>query len=291
MLMVTLEIPVVWWWVGAAVWMVAAFLLIFKGRFLAMPEKSDSFPFSARQFFLMLMALFFSFALYLASFTCARFLIDACARLPAPMPLEIRTESEYQAIEQIVGLAMGTIAVWLVTSLLPTDLRCLVTGKSEEWKKWFKGAIFGVLFAPVILLATYLAGSLASFVTSEGRATQIALDVLVNLRGQSFLFWVMMPVIVFIVPYVEEMLFRGFLQGFLNGLLHPTLAVLCSSVAFALFHYSPLQKSSNFEIMTGLFVFSLLASKVREKEDSISASIGMHAAFNATALCLFFKLS
>jgi hypothetical protein len=97
--------------------------------------------------------------------------------------------------------------------------------------------------------------------------------------------------IVCIVPYVEEMLFRGFLQGFLNGICHPTLSILLTSAAFALFHYSPLQKSSNFEIMIGLFVFSILASKIRIKEDSIYASIGMHSAFNATSLCLFFGLS
>lgn len=90
------------------------------------------------------------------------------------------------------------------------------------------------------------------------------------------------------VPYVEEILFRGFLQGFLGGVFHPSLAILGTSFIFSLFHYSSLQKSSNFEIMFGLFVFSLFISRLRVKENSVISCIGMHAAFNAVSLVLSF---
>ena len=98
----------------------------------------------------------------------------------------------------------------------------------------------------------------------------------------------MIGVAVFLAPYVEEMLFRGFLQGFLNGLVHPALSVLVTAAAFALFHYSSLQKGSNLEIMAGLFLFAVISSNLRAREDSIITSVGYHAAFNATSLALLF---
>lgn len=289
--MATSEIPALWIWVGALIWAIAGFVWVVKGQWLAMPEKSDAFPFSARQFFLMLIALLFAFGLYVASFLIAHSLTEAFQHLPPALSLGLNSKPEVQALEQLFAIILGTAGVWIVSSLLPDDLAGLVMGKSGGWKKWLKGVGLGFLFVPVIFFVTWVIGTIISLTTSEERSLQLSLEMLVNLRGTSFLFWILAPIVIFIVPYVEEMLFRGFLQGFLNGLLHPTLAVLCTSAVFALFHYSPLQKSSNFEIMAGLFVFSILASNVRAKEDSIWASIGLHAAFNATSLCLFFRLT
>jgi membrane protease YdiL (CAAX protease family) len=291
MVMVTSEIPALWWWGVAVVWTVAAFFLAFKGGWLSLPDRSEAFPFSARQFFLMVIALFFAFALYIASFVASRSLVLAFQKIPISMSIGGLAKSEWLAIEQIIGLVLGTIAVSFITAFLPADLLPIVTGKSEGVKKWFKGTVLGFLFVPVILLATGVIGLIVSIVSPETRAPQVALEVLTNLRGTSVVFWLLLVSIVCIVPCVEEMLFRGFLQGFLNGLVHPTLSLLLTAAAFSFFHYSPLQKSSNFEIMIGLFVFSILSSKIRVKEDSINASIGMHAAFNATSLCLFFGLS
>ena len=291
MFMVTSEIPALWWWGGAVIWTIAAFFLAFKGGWLSMPERSEAFPFSARQFFLMVFFLIVVFAAYLASFAVARSLLIAVQKIPSIVSLAPLTTVEWLAIEQLLGVIVGAIAVSFITNLLPADLYSIVAGKSLGWKKWAKGAVLGFLFVPVILLATWVIGLFFNVFSPETRAPQVALAVLSHLRGMSLLFWLLILTIVTVVPYVEEMLFRGFLQGFLNGLAHPTLAIFFTAAAFALFHYSPLQKSSNFEIMAGLFVFSILASKIRAKEDSISASIGMHAAFNATSLCLFFGFS
>lgn len=289
--MLTTEIPTLWWCGVGAIWTVAALFLTLRGGWLALGERSEAFPFSARQFFLMVLALTVAFISYTASFIASRSCVITVQKLPMAASLGTLTQSEWLAIEQIMGLFFGSIAVSFVTSLLPDDLTSIVKGKSEGWRKWIKGMALGVLFVPVILLATWVIGCIITIVSPETRVPQVALDILARLRNGSFLFWLLIVFIVCVVPYVEEMLFRGFLQGFLNGLVHPILSVLLTSAAFSFFHYSPLQKSSNFEIMTGLFVFSMFASRIRVKEDSISASIGMHAAFNATSLGLFFGLS
>lgn len=289
--MVPSEIHTLWWLGLGIVWTVAAFFIAVKGGWLAMPDKSEAFPFSARQFFLMLISAFVAFALYIASFVVAHALITSIQQISGAASLGVLKKSEWLAIEQLLGLVLGIMAVSVIATLLPADVASLVTGKSGGWRKWLKGVFLGIFFVPVILLATWVIGVIISLVNPEGRAPQVALEILSRLRGEGILFWVLLLSIVFIVPYVEEMLFRGFLQGFFNGLVHPTLSIVLTSAAFALFHYSPSQKSSNFEIMIGLFVFSLLSSKIRIKEDSIYASIGMHGGFNATALCLFFGFS
>jgi len=291
MIMVTSEIPALWWLCVAVLWTVAAFFLTFKGGWLSMPDRSEAFPFSARQFFLMVIALVAVFMLYISAFVVAGSVITAFQNLHASIPIGKMTKVEWMALEQVIGLIIASFVVAITTALLPADLLSIVKGKNTEWKKWFKGAALGLLFVPVILLSTWVIGLIISIVSPETRAPQVALEVLGRVQRMSFTFWMLVLSIIIIVPYVEETLFRGFLQGFLNGLIHPTLSLLLTASAFSLFHYSPLQKSSNFEIMTGLFVFSILASKLRIKEDSINASIGMHAAFNAASLCLFFSLS
>lgn len=194
-------------------------------------------------------------------------------------------------LEQILGVIIGSFSVCFITSLLPQDLVPLIKGKSGGWKKWAKGFLFGIAFTPVILLSTWIVGIIVSLISPEVRPPQVALELLAQIPRAGIVFWLLLFTVVSLVPYIEETLFRGMLQGFLNGICHPTLSILLTSSAFSLFHYSPLQKSSNFEIIAGLFVFSILASKIRLKEDSLAASIGMHAAFNAASLCLFLGLS
>jgi membrane protease YdiL (CAAX protease family) len=288
MVMVTSEIPAMWWWGLAAVWTVVASFLTIKGGWLSMPERSEAFPFSARQFFLMTLALLAAFALYLCSFNAAVSIITAFRRLSISTTLGTFSANEWQAMVQLVGLVLGTLSILLVTYVVPNDLRDLVCGKSGGVKQWLKGCGFGIVFMPIILLSTWVIGVLTSLFGPE-KAPQLALDILASLHGKGVLFWLLVIFVVVVVPYVEEMLFRGYLQGFLNGLVHPTLAVFLTSAAFSAFHYTPTQKASNVEIMVGLFVFSLFASKLRYTENSIHAAIGMHTAFNAASLLLFFE--
>lgn len=283
-----LEIPAVWLWGAAAVWIFLAIFLMVKGSWLSMPERSEAFPFSARQFFFMLLGLLFAFGGYIASFLIAHTIVSVLKNISGSVFLGQLTLSEWLAVEQIVGLVTGIVFLAFVRRLLPKDLVSLVAGKAQGWKPLWKGALYGVLFVPLILVLASVVGWIVSLVSPESRAPQVALEMVANVRSAGVLFWLLVTCIVVLVPSIEETLFRGFLQTFLLGLVHPTLAVFLTSGIFAAFHYSPLQKSSNFEIMIGLFVFSLLASKIREKEGALGAAIGLHAAFNATSLCLYF---
>lgn len=159
-------------------------------------------------------------------------------------------------------------------------------GKQNGWKQLGRGALYGLFFYPLISSITWIVSCAVSWITQEPPTPQAVLTFLTHFDHSSMLFWLLCFSIVVFVPYVEEVLFRGFLQGFLGGVFHPLLAILGTSIIFSFFHYSPLQKSSNFEIMFGLFVFSLFVSRLRVREDSVISCVGMHAAFNAISLTL-----
>jgi membrane protease YdiL (CAAX protease family) len=201
------------------------------------------------------------------------------------------SNNEWLALLQDFGLLFSLAGISLVVSLVPEDLLPVALGKAGGWKKWIKGFITGAVFFPVVTLVAAIVDMVIACSHPELRAPQAALVFLSQLDPSRLLFWVTIFFVVFVVSYVEEVLFRGFLQGFLGGLVHPVLAVLATAVAFSLLHYSVSQKASNCEIMAGLFVFSLLSSRMRAKEDSVTASIGMHAGFNAVALLFFFFLA
>ena len=85
-------------------------------------------------------------------------------------------------------------------------------------------------------------------------------------------------------PVIEELAFRGFLQGvFLQQAAHRsflgpvTLANLLASVTFALAHLP----TNPLVWIVGIFVVSLGLGYARDRSDSLYPSVGLHCYFNA----------
>ena len=286
-MMFTSDVPSQWVWGIALVWTVAAFVYMFRTHLLRLPETSESFPFSFKQFLVMGLGLCSATGLYFSSFIVAGGVVNALGTVVSSL-VPLANSQEWIALAQIVALIFGLASIQFVRSLLPADALSLVVGSSNNFKKLVHGAAIGVLVLPLILITTWVVGVIVSLFSAEPKVPQLALELFQHLPHSGPLFWGMIGVAVFLAPYVEEMLFRGFLQGFLNGLVHPALSVMATAAAFALFHYSSLQKGSNLEIMAGLFLFAVISSNLRAREDSIITSVGYHAAFNATSLTLLF---
>lgn len=94
--------------------------------------------------------------------------------------------------------------------------------------------------------------------------------------------------VLFIVPAAEEILFRGYLQTWITNTLGRATAIILTSAIFAAFHYADKQGVRNIQIVGTLFVFSLFLSFVKERQQSLWASIGLHTTFNAIALSAIF---
>lgn len=90
-----------------------------------------------------------------------------------------------------------------------------------------------------------------------------------------------------IMPIVEEIFFRGFLQTFLKDKLGRVSALIYVSIIFALTHVEASYGSLIF--IPILFLFSLGAGFIYEKERSILSPIVCHVLFNSgsTVMLLF----
>ncbi len=288
MFVTTSQIPATWFLGLAIVWTALASYLCYKGNWFDVPDRHGSFPFTARQFFLIGLSLVCAYGLYLASFLLSHNIVEALKQLPVSASLAAMTGGQWFALEQFMGLVLATLGLSFFTSLIPDDLEALIIGSSGNWRKFLRGIAAGVIIYPIVIASSWIVGYLADFFIEEPKASQIAIEILKSLsqsRG-----WLILTIIAMttIVPFVEEMLFRGYLQSFLYGIVHPTLATISTACAFAALHYAPIQKGANYEILVGLFVFSIFSSRIRLKEESIYSSIGLHAAFNATSIALYF---
>jgi membrane protease YdiL (CAAX protease family) len=82
-----------------------------------------------------------------------------------------------------------------------------------------------------------------------------------------------------VVPFAEELFFRGMLYPLLRSRLAAALAIVLNAALFAAAHVVPL-------LLPGLFVVGLLLAYLRERSGSIWPSVCFHALQNGTALLL-----
>lgn len=93
--------------------------------------------------------------------------------------------------------------------------------------------------------------------------------------------WIIVLALVVVMgaPFVEELTYRGLLQGSLARQIRPRLALLIVAVFFAVIHMSPVE-------IPGLFAFALVLGFMRERTGRLGMCMVTHAAFNTTGLVL-----
>ncbi len=92
--------------------------------------------------------------------------------------------------------------------------------------------------------------------------------------------------VIMIIPVIEELLFRGFLQTYLKGLLGVTKSIIITSIVFSLFHFSVSQGMNNLRIIGSLFVLSCYLGFIRERQCSLLSSIALHGTFNGVSILM-----
>ncbi|MTH93341.1 MAG: CPBP family intramembrane metalloprotease [Actinobacteria bacterium] len=93
--------------------------------------------------------------------------------------------------------------------------------------------------------------------------------------------WLVVLVLIVVVgaPIVEELVYRGFIQGTLRGTMNEGVALVVTAVWFTLIHLTPVE-------YPGLFVIALVLGFSYHFSRRIGLSIVTHMAFNATGLLL-----
>jgi len=144
-----------------------------------------------------------------------------------------------------------------------------------------------VIIYPFVQCIGQLVSIIVLLLFRQAQIDQVAVERLKDVQTDPVLFITTFILIITLVPCIEELLFRGFLQSWLRmKLKSPAKAIAIASLIFALFHYSPSQGITNIELLISLYILSCFLGYLYEKTRSLWASIGLHATFNAVSAIL-----
>lgn len=173
--------------------------------------------------------------------------------------------------------------------------------KREECLEWFfpphrfKEARIGFLsffmaYPFVLLLSTGVAYLIYSLGGGDIQ-TQAAVLSVERVKENPYAFSLLIFSIIFLVPFVEEVVFRGFFLSLFLKNLSPRGALLATSLLFGLFHYAPSQGLSNITIILSLSVLALFLGALKLRRQSLVAPIALHMTFNIFNVLLIFLKS
>ena len=177
------------------------------------------------------------------------------------------------------SLAFLIVFLWIVwhgrgLSLRQLGLGAMPPGWLKRGTLWGAGAIL-----PAILI------NAITLILIGAEETNPQVELLAPAGPSLWGFLVILPLVSILVPFVEELAFRGVLYGWLRQQLPQGLAILISAVIFAGAHGIP-------QLMPALILVGLLLARLRELENSLWPCIAMHGVFNAVmTLVLFAALS
>ena len=225
------------------------------------------------------------------------------------------TESRY-SLPTVIG---GWLGCYLVANILGGAIAGASSAPSGEEPIWILAASALALWTPFIVMLVVLSRKLGSghfwsdyFVRFRpidalgiplGVASQILLVSAVywplrkifpstfdaadveerarDLYDRAHGGWLAVLVLIVVVgaPIVEELVYRGFIQGTLRGTMNEGVALVVTAVWFTLIHLTPVE-------YPGLFVIALVLGFSYHFSRRIGLSIVTHMAFNATGLLL-----
>ncbi len=140
------------------------------------------------------------------------------------------------------------------------------------------GVPIGILTQLVLVPLVYLPlETLWQDVFTEERLTENAKDLVDRASGGSMVLLVVMVCVG--APLVEELVYRGLLQGSFAARVNHVPALLAASALFALVHFRPVE-------YPGLFVIGLVCGACALVTGRLGMAIACHIGFNVTGLLL-----
>lgn len=251
----------------------------------------EGFPLDARRFFWLGCLLFFALFVFSSFSSWAGEIAESRSFAEFKKSFTVYTHDDWVVFQKILSRSASLIALIGIFALLPADLLSIVRGKPFSWKLLKRGIYVGIMIFPIVTLLEMVTMLYKQRVLFGEYYWQDVLLELYTVRLKNWLFFSYIGCIVVITPYVEELFFRGILQGFFGGLMHPALVVALTALIFASSHCTQCGIGNYFEIFVGAFCFSIFASLLRLKENSVMAPVGMHAMHNALSVAGFLSYS
>lgn len=188
---------------------------------------------------------------------------------------------------------LGSIAILGVILVL-----YVVSLKSKvQWFSWehlvanLKIGLFSWFLAfPVIVALTQVLSIIIFDWLGFPLEEQMAVKQVKSVQEYPILFSANLFAIIFIVPMIEELLFRGFLQESLLKRFSAAQSILITALLFSIFHFSFSQGMNNVLILSSLFMLACLLGYLKERQSSLLPCIALHATFNGISLVQIFLI-
>jgi uncharacterized protein len=171
----------------------------------------------------------------------------------------------------------------------PTRLSICSPNETDKFSAFCYGMLALTIGYPMVIALGQFIRMVQYFLFVTPEIDQVAVQAIKKSMQVPNLFLVMILCVIVIVPVAEELLFRGYLQGWFRHYFNSKTAIILTSFIFASFHYSAQQGFSNLELLFSLFALSILLGLLYEKKRTLWAPIGLHIAFNAVNVILLFQ--
>lgn len=180
--------------------------------------------------------------------------------------------------------ALFFYTLWLTD--VETRFGICPANQTHKLRAFYFGVLSLLIGYPLVIAIGQLIRMLQISVFEIPEVDQIAVQALRLSLDYPYMSFLMILGVAFIVPIAEEVLFRGYLQGWIRRFVQPSTAIVFTSIVFAGVHYSIRQGWSNIELLVSLFILSCILGVLYEKQRTLWAPIGLHMAFNSVNVAL-----
>ena len=204
---------------------------------------------------------------------------------------DLKLNVEDQGLMNILSSIATLVAMLLFFFSMTEGVKKAVFGAKRDSLKaraalYFKGVFSILLIYPFVLAFGQSIELIIEFFRVEEGLDQTVVVYLKGLFDYRALYIAFCLSTFTVIPLLEELLFRGFLQGWFYGFLGCRLSIILTSLIFALFHFSLSQGFNNIEILSSLFLLSCFLGFLKEQSNSLWVPIGLHSAFNFVSVMM-----
>lgn len=172
---------------------------------------------------------------------------------------------------------------------LAAALALALRGPPARTRRHLMVGIVGMALAWPLLQTAYVLAATAQLLVTGERPPSLGhetLEALASAEADPWA-WLIRAFVVLVAPFVEEVAYRGALQGFLRGVgFRPWGAIALTSAVFVLMHMTSIPQGAMAGALAELFVLSLALGLIRERTRSLVPCVVAHALFNLANLVL-----
>lgn len=195
----------------------------------------------------------------------------------------VRDEALKAMASSALACVVGCGLLWFVAKQAPS------AGVKPGWLDTPIGVGLFLLVYPLVMLAGMVGLWVARGVgaVDQDPMAHETLRLIAQHRGDAWM-WVLIGVLVVLVPLVEELIYRVYLQSALLRLVPSRwTAVVLTSLLFAAAHWTIVPDGGK-HALASLFVLSVAIGAAYERTGRLLVPVSMHASFNALNLAMAF---